>query len=202
MKVLTVVQCYQGDAALVESTLSWHARHGQVLVLSPADSPVNIEGVECCSAGRQGWAGPETVERQYLHWKIAAEYDADWFLFNDSDSFALELPEYVFDPEVFWSNYRTPYKNNREMRDVFYVQPPFFMSRAVLEKFIAAGLSPQDRIDAMWCEQAKALGIPGLPFAGPPWNRTFVHPKKNAKLLAAHEQFVKEERDAADAVSA
>ena len=204
-KVLTVVHCYQGDAELVESTLPWHWRHGPVLVLSPTDSPVKIKGVECRSAGLRGWCGAQTVERQYLHWKIAAEhaYAADWFLLNDADSFALRLPEYVFDPDVFWSNYRTPYPDNDSLRDVFYTQPPFFMSRRVLEKFIAAGLPLQDRIDEMYASQAKALGIPGKPYQGPPWNRTFVHPKKHARYLTRHEQEVMEEEiNAADAVSA
>jgi hypothetical protein len=199
-KVLTVVHCYQGDGDHVATTLPWHRRHGEVLILSPADSPVEIDGVECRSAGLAGWGGEHTVERQYEHWKIAAEHDADWFLMNDADSFALWLPEYVFEEDVFWSNFKTPYEDNDNFRDVFYVQPPFFMSRYILERFIAAGVPPYDRIDMMYVGRAKELGMRGKPFR--PWNTMFTHPKKEERQIMEHETRVGGEHGSAVVVSA
>lgn len=189
-EVLTAVHCYQGDGDFVKQTLSWHERHGKVLVLSPEDSPVDIEGVECRSAGVHGWGGPHTVVRQWLHWQILAEYPFDWFLLNDSDSFVLELPKYVFEEDVFWSNFKTPYTDEEltaePLRDCYYVQPPYFMHRGILEKFIAAGPPPEIYIDKMYATQAKALGMVSKPYR--PWGAMLYHPFKDLRNLIQHEQ--------------
>jgi len=189
-EILVAVHCYQGDAGLVEDTLEWHERKGKVLVLSPEDSPVKIDGVECRSAGLRGWDGDHTVVRQYLHWKIMAEYPFDWFLLNDADSFALEIPEYVFEKDVFWSNFKTPYTDEQLeaeiLKDCYFVRPPYFMHRGVLERLIGAGSPPDRYIDKSYAILVKELGIVSKPYR--PWNSVMCHAFKDRRNLIQHEQ--------------
>lgn len=99
---LVVVQCYQGDADQLPILLPQWQHHGYpVLILSPEDSPVVIEaeGVECRSAGRVGWAGRHTLDRQLAHFRIMAEYPQRYLLMHDADSVILspELPDYLYE---------------------------------------------------------------------------------------------------------
>jgi hypothetical protein len=140
VKALVVVHCYQGDADWVRESLPWHTALGHpVLVLSPADSPVEIDGVECRSAGAKDWNGPHTIERQYLHWKIAAEKDSDWFLLNDADSFCLlpEIPAQMLEDDwKLWCSVSGIQMDDGSFNETSHMRPPYFFHRRVLESLI------------------------------------------------------------------
>jgi len=130
-ETLEVVHCYTGDASLVRGTMD--LRHEPVLVLSPADAAVAIEGFECRASGARGWKGSHTWQRQLEHWRIALGSDAEWFLLNDSDSFCLgPVPTYLYDDQdMFWSNVLCHEREHLES-DRPNFQPPYFMHRSVL----------------------------------------------------------------------
>lgn len=150
---LVVVHTYQGDAHQVQAALPQYLHHdAPVLVLSPADSPVEVEGVECRSAGERAYTGEVSVRRQREHLGILLDYPAAFYLLHDADSVCLspELPAYLYEqPEmVFYNASPTARFLARAVRDpgerhpwaerfpVVY-QPPLFFSRASLEAMLA-----------------------------------------------------------------
>ncbi len=142
--LLVAVSAYAGDADQVNTNLPLYEHHGaRVLILSPADAPINsvptLGRVECMQAGARGWAGPHTLVRQRLFLELLSRQSAEFFLLNDSDSFCLSpaLPECLFaEPGVFWSNEVTDTNPSPSLLPKIAVQPPYFFSRAVLEKFL------------------------------------------------------------------
>lgn len=152
---LVVVHCYQGDAALVRTCLKCFVHHERpVLILSPADSPVEIEypGVENKSAGKAGWKGIHTLWRQMDHWGLALESDAQWFLLNDADSLCItpEIPAYLYtDPYKVWCNVLC-HENEHQEDDHPNLNPPYFMHRNVLTALLERGRElepPPDDVD-------------------------------------------------------
>ena len=107
---LVAVQAYGGEIKQVNELLrGWRHHRCQVVIISPADSPVAVPGIECRSAGRRGWGGMHTIDRQIEHMKILEEYPQRWILYNDADSFCIprKIPEYLYsEDDVFWSNQR------------------------------------------------------------------------------------------------
>lgn len=154
---LIVVHTYKGNEQRVRDLMPWWTRHEQpVLVLSPAfelnyvdengqehvpgtDPSVSFDqsGATFRAAGAAGWKGSHTIHRQIEHWKIAAEYERDWYMMFDDDSICVsrDLPEYLYeDKRTFWSNeIGTHYLN---------YEPPYFFSREVLLMLIAAAEEP------------------------------------------------------------
>jgi hypothetical protein len=86
----------------------WLRHECPVLIVSPEDAKVEIDhpGVECRWAGKRGWAGWHTLDRQIAHLSIIEEYSQTYFLYNDADSFCLsaKLPEYLYQTDTFFSN--------------------------------------------------------------------------------------------------
>ena len=175
--MLVVVHCYAGDQALVEATLPLYLHHGcPVLILSPEDSPVRIANPEvvCQTAGKAGWKGPHTTERQVAHWKIAAALPARYYLLHDSDSVCLtpELPAYLREPGTdLWCNVLC-HEVEHETTDEPNFVPPYFVSRSVLLRMIerADALIVNDdgaewahdgrnAIDGLYVTVAKHLGL-------------------------------------------
>jgi len=157
---LVVVHTYKGNAQRIRDLMPTWQHHGQpVLVLSPAyeidyldengqhHTPGNdpslsldIPGVTFRAAGAAGWKGSHTIHRQIEHWKIAAEYEQDWYMMFDDDAVCLakDLPEYLFsDKQMFWSNQIGTHYLNYE--------PPYFFSREVLLMLIAAADEPTSK---------------------------------------------------------
>src|ERR1051326_8495740 len=143
VQLMSVVHCYDGDKRLVEEFLPEFKHHGTpILVLSPEDRPVEIydPDVIFASAGLAGWKGAHTIQRQLKHWAIAEAFGADWYLLNDSDSVCItpDLPEYLFyDDLKFWSNVLC-HEHEHLPTDQPNFQPPYFCSRRMLRRLLAA----------------------------------------------------------------
>jgi len=140
---LIVVHCYSDDLVRVQNFLPVFTHHERpILLLSPEDAPVTLEhtGIAYASAGGKGWKGPQTIHRQVAHWRLALEYEpyAHWFLLNDSDSMCLDpqLPDYLYaDPNMVWANVLC-HENEHQEDDHPNLNPPYFMSRHVLQQLL------------------------------------------------------------------
>lgn len=141
---LVSVHCYQGDADLVREFMPQYRHHGcPVVVLSPADSPVQISGVECRSAGKRGYFGQDSLDRQREHLKLLLTYPQNYFLLNDADSFCLspELPAYLYRHEnVLWSNEVREGRPHASPYPKLGVHPPYFLTRATIEQMLTVNV--------------------------------------------------------------
>jgi hypothetical protein len=148
--VRVVVHSYAGDVHQVRNALRQYQHHeAPVVVLSPEDAPVEIEGTECRSAGLRAYTGRTSLERQKAHLELLLEYPEDWFLLHDSDSVCLEpkLPEYLYEPDTVFYNAAPTMRYLMSLGDGAEekwgdivpnaFQPPLFMSRQTLEKLLA-----------------------------------------------------------------
>lgn len=179
------VHCYVGDLRQVVELMPLYKHHGcPVTVLSPDDSRVNILGMDCQYAGKRAIIGQDSIDRQAEHLKVLwLLYHEKFFLANDSDSFCLspEIPAYLYaDPDCLWSNMITddhPYRSglcdgpSGEPAKKYYpdgfpklaLQPPYFFSRTVLEKLVAATAVVNEHlpfIDHYMTQLAVQAGVP------------------------------------------
>lgn len=123
--VYVAVHCYAGEQQQVEELLPFWKRHETpVLLLSPETAPVQVddptEQVTCLSAGRHGWSGEHTLDRQIAHWKIlAATSPRRFVLYHDADSILLpaEIPSYVL-TDAIWSNESDSMEFLRRVHDI------------------------------------------------------------------------------------
>lgn len=103
---IVVVQCWAGDAHQVDELMPvWQSYGVPIVLMSPADAPVERDypNVRCISAGKRGWSGEHTIDRQIEHWKIINSFDQEYVFYPDADSFFVdnEFPEYVYADAVF-----------------------------------------------------------------------------------------------------
>lgn len=155
------VHCYEGDGHQVRDALHLFTHHKcPVTVLSPIDSRVTIEGVDCRYAGyREGsvitrhidgrdriiTAGRIANERQRAQMQTLLEYPEKFFLMNDADSMCLspELPAYLYnEPDIVWANVaHDPLPDNQPGYPPGFprlaLQPPYFLSRRTIEVMLA-----------------------------------------------------------------
>ena len=159
MSTLIVVQGYSGDQARIEHFLpQWTHHELPVLLLSPIDAPVHIAHpqVTCRTAGPNDYNGELSVERYKQQIAAIADYEADWYMLNESDSFCLtpSVPEYLYgDPEVVRANYANPWDwilmhdDPEPMRTLMThdtaMQAPWWFSRQALLRMIEVA-------DAAW----------------------------------------------------
>src|SRR6185295_10153751 len=149
-RTLIVIHCWQGDQELVENALTVHLRHMRpVLVLSPEDSPVEINDphVTNHSIGKRAYFGQDSLDRQKLHLEYLLTLDYEYFLLNDADSMCLapNIPSYLYLPEnrgVLWSNEVRDWRNHPTPYPRIACQPPYFMHRSVIEKLLTVADSP------------------------------------------------------------
>lgn len=147
MKLLVAVSAYSGDRDQVETNFECYAHHGApVLILSPADAPIeDVAGAECATAGKAGWIGKHTLERQRLFLKILLDEGADFVLFNDADSVCLspKIPRYLYDnPNIFWSNEVLDTNPAPSRLPKLAFQPPYFLSRGVIRAMLRVAATP------------------------------------------------------------
>jgi hypothetical protein len=148
---------YAGDKDQIKVLRPMYEHHKLPLViLSPSDSQIHGIGPHICRhGGKRAYIGQDSLDRQYEHFKIMLDYEFDFVLMNDSDSFVIEpnLPQYLYDnPDTVFSNqvddFRKPgqiWPGNKEPWPDDYhagypliaMQPPYFFSRVALEKIVA-----------------------------------------------------------------
>lgn len=140
------VHGYSGDQDQVIGALPLYLHHECPLtIFSPEDAKIEIPGVDCRFAGKRAYTGQDSLDRQWLQMKMLLEYPEDHFLIHDSDSVCLspEIPKYLYAEDMLWSN--LVIDNMRGREHGFYMngfprlafQPPYFMSRKVLERLLA-----------------------------------------------------------------
>lgn len=186
--VLVVCHCYAGDRQQVLDLLPMYEHHGApVLIMSPEDSQVHGVGPHICrAAGKRAYVGQESWDRQHLQLKMLIEYPQKWFLLNDADSFVMTptLPDYLFsDDNTVYSNQVEDFRKPGESWQgsppwpmdyhaglpLIAMQPPYFLSRAALEKIVAhtEGLQAcpiTPFIDFWWVPACYAAGVKHKPF--------------------------------------
>jgi hypothetical protein len=148
---LVAVCCYAGDQHQVESMLDFHLAHGsQVVILSPEDSKATFVHPDILHkhGGKRAYIGQDSLDRQLAHLKILLTFPHKYFLLEDSDSVTLDadLPAYLYEKDVVWSNQVNDDINEHQgsfptgWPHVAF-QPPYFLSRNMVEKLVAAGES-------------------------------------------------------------
>jgi hypothetical protein len=169
LDVLVTVHGYYGDQHQIRHGLKTNETHGcPIVIFSPEDSAIKKMGPHICRAvGRRAYTGPLSLERQKLHLQAMLEYPFEYFLANDSDSYCLapQLPEYLFDEDVLWSNEVADTMHNRDHQVGYQFprlafQPPYFMSRNVVEQLVAVADSvPCDPLTPFidWCMMSWAI---------------------------------------------
>lgn len=172
---LVVVCAYAGDAEQLEILRPAYEHHRYpILILTPEDSPIEeYHGHKCLQGGKRAYIGQESLDRQHIHMLIAYEQGAEWYLFHDSDSICLskKIPEYLYQDRT--SIYSSEVADHREKGyhdplPHIAMQPPYWMHRSVLQKFILNGKQPADPvtpfIDWYMVQVAYAAGVEHKPF--------------------------------------
>jgi hypothetical protein len=150
-----IVCCYEGD--MHQINVDAMKRHEcPVTIMSPEDSKAIIPGVDCAFAGKRAYIGQESLDRQLAQMKLMLTYPENFFLCHDSDSVLLDakIPGYLYEsPHIVWSNQVND--GIPEHQATFppgwphvAFQPPYFFSRYVLEKMVAAAESGSDLVRA------------------------------------------------------
>lgn len=170
---LVTVHGYAGDQHQIEALMPWYVHHEcPVIIMSPDDSRVTIAPHICRYAGQRAYIGRESLDRQVLHMKMALQYDFDFYLMNDSDSFCVspELPRYLYDEShFFWSNECGDPRTHPTLLPRIAMQPPYFVSRKNLEKMVEVAprvemhpITPY--IDHFMLQLVYAAGLEHRPF--------------------------------------
>ena len=145
-KTLVVVHGYKGDEGQIVGNLPAIEHHDlPIVIMSPWDSPIKTMGPHICrEGGKRAYTGQESLDRQLEHMKMMLDYDADFFLCNDSDSFLLnpEIPQILYNHrhEVFSNEVIDPrVPDCHAPLPHIAMQPPYFFSRESLERMVRVG---------------------------------------------------------------
>lgn len=155
---LVVICGYAGDAHQINTLLPYFVHHKRhILVLSPDDAPIlpkhlylrDIKNISFQTGGKRAYTGQLSLDRQIEHMKILLQTPGDFktFLMHDSDSVVLSsvLPNYLYnEPDVLWSNVvsdamHDPHRPAGYPWPHLAFQPPYFTSRATLQKLVDVG---------------------------------------------------------------
>lgn len=169
---LITVHGYSGDQHQIRNMLKYYEHHKcSVVIFSPDDSRITRMGPHICRfGGRRAYTGPASLERQRIQLQQMLEYPFDWFLCNDSDSVCIspEIPPYLYEERVLWSNEVSDEMHPRQPgyrwpRLAF--QPPYFMPREIVQRLVE--VAPTVPVDPQtpfidWCMMSWAIagGIP------------------------------------------
>lgn len=133
----------KGDAFEIESLLPFYEHHQRpIVILSPADAPILSMGRHHCRhAGRRGYIGQITLDRQREYLKILLSYpeDLEWFLLHDSDSVCLypRIRRRLYEDRLtVWSNEVFETRPHKSPLPKVAMQPPYFFSRDALAKML------------------------------------------------------------------
>lgn len=162
----------------IKNFIKFYEHHKCPLVIfSPEDSPIKVVGPHICrwqGMGRRAYIGPVSLQRQVIQLRAALEYkDFDWFLMNDSDSFCLtpDIPAYLYERrDVMWGNLVSDEMHPRKPDYQFprqALQPPYFCSRQVLQKFVdfAPSLRPDPTTPFIDWQMRQVPHIGGIPIS-------------------------------------
>lgn len=159
--LLVAVFCYQGDRRQVDELMPFFEHHkAPIVIVSPDDSKVTKVGPHICvRAGKKGYIGQHTWDRQRDQMEQLLQFPQQWFLLNDADSFCVtpEIPSSLFrDDNTVYSNqvddFRKPGESWQGMppwpKDyhkgypLIAMQPPYFLHRNAMKKIVdkATGL--------------------------------------------------------------
>ena len=146
-KTTIAISGYDGDRHQIINNWPCYNHHQRpIIVLSPGDAPVQkIHDAKMMQAGKKGWIGLHTLERQRDFLRILLNSQGEFFLFNDSDSVCLspEIPSYLYkSPEVFWSNEVLDTNPGPSKLPKIALQPPYFFSRSVLRSILRTSSTP------------------------------------------------------------
>lgn len=183
MKVLISIHAYAGDEERVKAFMPWHEAHGHpVCILSPEDSPVTF--LPSVRLGKRAYIGQDSLDRQYLHLKFLSEQPYDYFLMHDSDSLCLtpKIPDYVFQPDVFFSNEVCDPRPHETGLPKLAFQPSYALSKETLQRLVevAPSVVPDPitpYIDNIMLRWVYAAGVKHQAFE----NSVFAHPVKTVE---------------------
>jgi len=155
---LLVICGYDGDEHQIKTFLPLYEHHNiPIVVLSPEDAPIKAMGPHICiSRGKRAYTGQDSLNRQHLHLREALRFPFKHYLFHDADSFTItpQIPAYLYErDDVFYSNQVNDFRvpggtwedgtvwpiDFHEGYPLIAMQPPYFMSRGILEKLVEAG---------------------------------------------------------------
>lgn len=140
---IIAVNGWEGDRPLIEDLMWMHEQHEcPIVVLSPNDSRItSMRGHICAWAGEREWAGFKSLRRQIEYYRIMLTFPWNYCLFHDGDSVCLspEIPRYLYENDVLWSNEISDMMHKRP--DSYFLprialQPPWFMSRKIMERLL------------------------------------------------------------------
>lgn len=146
-RTIVFVHGYKGDQGQIEGNMPAIEHHQlPIVILSPWDSPIKEMGPHICrEGGKRAYIGQESLDRQWEHMKIMLDYDWDFALCNDSDSFLLnpEIPQILYNHpnEVFSNEVIDPRPDSGMHAPLPHIamQPPYFFSRDCLKRMVAIG---------------------------------------------------------------
>lgn len=181
---------HKGDADRIRMLLPYHVNHEcPIVILSPEDAPIKFMGAHICRhAGRRGYIGQESIDRQKKHLRMLLEYSFEWFLLNDSDSVCIlpEIPRYLYEARrCFFSNEAVDPRPHKTGLPKLALQPPYFLDREALQAIV--GMSDRvdmdsrtPYIDNYMLRLVCAAGVEHRPYQG---QNVMVHPVKSLSNL-------------------
>lgn len=181
---------HKGDVDRIYMLMPYHVKHEcPIVILSPEDAPIKSLGDHICRhAGRRGYIGQESIDRQKKHLKLLLEYPFEWFLLNDADSVCIspKIPEYLFrERRTFWSNEAVDPRPHKTDFPKLALQPPYFLDRAALQALVdvfnQVAMDPiTPYIDNYMLRLVCAAGVEHRPYQG---QNVMVHPVKSLSNL-------------------
>lgn len=187
------VHGYAGDQDRVQGFMPWFQHHGYpVCLFAPVDSPFTF--APTVLLGKRAYIGQDSLDRQKLCLEFLAALPYDYFLLNDSDSVCLspEIPKFVFEQDVFWSNEVVDPRTHPTPLPRLAFQPPYFMSKGVLLKLVEAAKTVKmhpitQYLDHYMMQLCYAAGVAHKPFN----DSNFAHPVKTVEGLQRFRDAVK-----------
>lgn len=178
-KTLVVVCGYAGDQQQIEELRPWYEHHRcPIVIMSPDDSRIERVGPHICRfGGKRAYIGQDSLDRQWIHMRMALEYEFDWYLLHDSDSIIMtpEIPAYLYErDDVVWSNQVTDFRvpgatwvdvatgattvwpeDYHAGFPLIAMQPPYFLSRKMLTHLVAMSAKWDSVEDSLQSDKAR-----------------------------------------------
>jgi hypothetical protein len=160
MRSICFVYARNEERACLERNIALYAHlFDEVVVLTPEDSPINLEGFNCVRVGMSGHSGEISIRRAMHGMQYASSFDYDIYAFTEYDGVFVKAPDYF---DGMQTNVHVDKDVQRWGVD-FYCHSPIIFSKKWLKVFVdgmkldARGEYYGDR----WlANQVKDLNIP------------------------------------------